>query len=130
VDRDVALLRFAELVAADGELFLPGWQHLVLVSVMEAGTPDMTGFCYLDDGRAVPVSPSDFEILDAVELLRDAMAAQDAGAGWVSAQFRVDRAGDLRAEYEYHDSARWVVTPANVRARAEQFRPAPGGRAT
>ena len=71
-----------------------------------------------------------FAELDAVELLRDAMAAQDAGAGWVSAQFRVDRAGDLRTEYEYHDSARWAVTPANVRARAEQFRPAPGGRAT
>jgi hypothetical protein len=93
--------------------------------VIEAGTPDMTGFCYTSDGRAVPVSPTDFDIFDVIEQLRDAMVEVDAKKPWVAALFRIDReSGKLTAEYEYDRPERWAVTPENVKTRAREFAPA------
>jgi hypothetical protein len=123
--RDELIERLALAVAADDALLLDGWKHLVLVSQIEAGTPDMTGFCYTGDGRAVPVAPADFAIFDVIGALRDAMADSDRGRPWQAALFRVDRAsGKVTAEFEYDDPARWAVTPDNVAARSREFAPA------
>ena len=121
-DRDQHLHRLAETLAADPALLLPGWTTLVVVSRIEAGTPDMTGFCYTEDGRAVPVSPQDFAVFDVLEDLREAMATADDGPAWLAAMVRVERAtGALSAQFEYHHPDRWAVTPANVRERAREF---------
>lgn len=125
MDRDELIRSFAEKVAADAALLLDGWKHLVLVCQIEHGAPDLTGFCYTNDGRAVPVSPSDFSVFDVMEQLRDAMAAVDAGKAWLAALFRIDRAtGKVTADFEYDRPARWAVTPDNVKARAREFAPA------
>ena len=122
-DRSALLNRLANIVATDSSLLKDGWTHLVLVSVIDSGTPDMTGFCYAA-GKAVPVSPRDFSIFDVLEDLRRAMAAQDGGKPWVSALFRVDRAsGKLVADFEYDNATRWSVTPQNVTERAKEFAP-------
>jgi hypothetical protein len=114
----------AEVIASDAALVQNGWKHLVLVSVIEAGTPDMTGFCYFADGRAVPVSPTDFGIFDVLEQLRDAMAAADRREPWLAALFRVEReSGNFTAEFEYKRAERWAVTPENVKERAKEFAP-------
>ena len=125
MNRDQLILNLAEKVAGDAALLLDGWKHLVLVSVIEGDTPDMTGFCYTGDGRAVPVSPTDFTIFDVIEQLRDAMAEVDAKKPWVAALFRIDRESEkLTAEYEYQRPERWEVTLDNSKARAREFAPA------
>lgn len=124
MDRDTLLRRLAETIAGDAALLKPDWTHLVLVSVIEAGTPDMTGFCYAAGGKSVPVSPSDFAIFDVLEELRAAMAEADGKAPWVAALFRIERAtGKLAAEFEYDKPERWAVTPQNVKQRAKEFAP-------
>ena len=124
MDRNELLHRLALAVAGDSALLLQGWKHLVLVSHIEGGTPDMTGFCYTGDGRAVPVSPSDFGIFDVIEELRAAMAAADGGAPWLAALFSIDRStGKLDARFEYDRPERWLVTPDNVADRAREFAP-------
>jgi|SRR5882672_3755509 len=124
MDRDELMRKLAETVAGDAALLLNGWKHLVLISQIENDTPDLTGFCYTGDGRAKPVSPTDFAIFDVIEKLRDAMAEVDADRPWLAALFRVDReTGKVTAEFEYDRPERWVVTPDNVKARAREFAP-------
>jgi hypothetical protein len=91
MDRDAVIHRLAETIAGDGELLLDGWTHLVLTSRLEDGMLNMNGFCYTDDSKAVPVSPTDFSIFDVLHELRDAMAKGDGGAV-------PDRARDWQAQ--------------------------------
>src|SRR5215467_2077508 len=91
MDRDQLIRQLAEIVAGDAALVLKGWKHLVLVTQIEDDTPDLTGFCYLDDGRAVPVAPTNFDVFDVIEQLREAMAEVDGGRAWLAGLFRVDR---------------------------------------
>jgi hypothetical protein len=55
--REELFHNLATRIAGDTSLLLEGWKQLVLVSQISDGTPDMSGFCYTGDGRAVPVSP-------------------------------------------------------------------------
>ncbi len=124
MDRDTLVHRLAVIIAGDASLLLDGWTHLVLVSVVEAGTPDMTGFCYAEGGRATPVAPSDFEIFDVLVQLRSAMAEADGKGPWVAALIRVERAtGRFGLEFEHEDAGRWAVTPQNVQQRAAELAP-------
>lgn len=123
--RDALIQRLAETIAGDSELLLDGWTHLVLTSRIEDGMLNMNGFCYTDDGNAVPVSPRDFSIFDVLQELRDAMAQADGKAPWIAALFRIERkTGKLNADFEYEHIERWAITPANVSARAREFAPA------
>jgi hypothetical protein len=139
--RDELIHGLADAIAGDATLLLKDWKQLVLVSQIEDGTPDLTGFCYTEDGRAILVTPTDFAIFDVIEALRDAMArADDKGevkgdtkgdakentkGPWRAALFRLDReTGQLTAEFEYDRPERWLVTPANVKERAREFAPA------
>jgi hypothetical protein len=143
--RDELIHDLADAIAGDATLLLKDWKQLVLVSQIEDGAPDLTGFCYTGDGRAILVTPSDFAIFDVIEALRDAMARADADGDttgsveedtkgdakgepkgpWRAALFRLDReTGQLTAEFEYDRPERWLVTPANVKERAREFAPA------
>jgi hypothetical protein len=126
MDRDALIQHLAKTIASDSALLLDRWTHLVLVSQIEADSADMTGFCYTEDGRAVPVSPSDFDVFNALEELRDAMAKADGKEQpWIAALFRIERAtGKFAVEFEYKQPGRWAVTPDNVKARAREFAPA------
>jgi len=125
MDRDALIHRLAEMIAADSELLLDGWTHLVLTSRIEDGMLNMNGFCYTANGGAVPVSPRDFSIFDVLQELRDAMANADGKTPWIAALLRIERkTGKLNADFEYEHLDRWAITPANVRARAREFAPA------
>ena len=125
MDRKALLHRLAEMIAGDSELLLDGWTHLVLTSRIEDDMLNMNGFCYTEDGDAVPVSPKDFSIFDVLQELRDAMAEADGKAPWIAALFRIERkTGKLNADFEYEQLERWAITPANVKARAREFAPA------
>jgi len=126
MDRDTLIHRLAETIAADSELLIDGWTHLVLTSRVEDDSMlNMNGFCYTDDGDAHPVSPRDFTIFDVLQELRDAMAKVDGKQPWIAALFRIERAtGKFHAEYEYEHLERWAITPRNVEARAREFAPA------
>jgi predicted P-loop ATPase/GTPase len=87
MDRDALIRRLAETIAGDKALLLDGWTHLVLVSHIEADTPDMTGYCYTSDDRALAVAPKNFAIFDAIEQLRAAMAKADGKQPWTAALF-------------------------------------------
>ena len=124
MDRDALIRRLAETIAGDKALLLDGWTHLVLVSQIEADTPDLTGFCYVNDGRAVAVAPTNFGIFDVLDELRNEMAKVD-DRPWTAALFRIERkTGKLTAEFEYNQPERWIVTPDNAKARAREFAPA------
>ena len=124
MDRDALIHRLAQTIAGDSELLLDGWTHLVLTSRLEDGMLNMNGFCYTDDGKAVPVSPRDFSIFDVLHELRDAMAKGDGKTPWIAALFRIERkTGKLNAEFEYERPGRWAITPTNVKARAQEFAP-------
>jgi hypothetical protein len=125
MDRDALIHRLAEAIAGDSELLLDGWTHLVLTSRIEHGMLNMNGFCYTDDGDAVPVSPRDFSIFDLLQELREDMAKADGKAPWIAALFRIERqTAKLDADFEYEQLERWSITPANVTARAREFAPA------
>jgi hypothetical protein len=124
MDRNTLIHRLAEAIAGDSALLLDGWTHLVLVSRVEADTPDLTGFCYTADGRAASVAPKDFGIFDMLEQLRAAMAEADGKKPWIAALFRIEReTGKLAMEFEYNQPERWIVTPDNVTTRAREFAP-------
>jgi hypothetical protein len=124
MDRDTLIRRLAETIAADSELLLDGWTHLVLTSRIEDGMLNMNGFCYTADGDAIPVSPRNFSIFDVLQELRDAMAKADGKSPWIAALFRIERkTGKLDADFEYEHLERWSITPANVTARAQEFAP-------
>jgi hypothetical protein len=124
MDRDALIHRLAETIAADSELLLDGWTHLVLTSRIEDGMLNMNGFCYTADGDAAPVSPRDFSVFDVLQELREAMAKADGKAPWIAALFRIERkTGKLNADFEYEHIERWAITPANVTARAREFAP-------
>lgn len=125
MDRDDLIRKLAETVADDDALLLDGWKHLVLVSRMELGTPDLIGFCYLGDGRVITVAPRDFAIFDRLEQLRDAMAEADAArTPWLAALFRIEReTGRFAVDFEYERDDRWAVTPDNARDRARELAP-------
>jgi len=107
MDRDALIQCLADAIAGDSALLLDGWTHLVLVSQIEADTPDLTGFCYTDDGRAVPVSPKDFGIFDALEQLREEMAKADGKTPWIAALFRIERkTGKFAVQFEYDQPER------------------------
>ena len=57
----------------------------MLTSRIEDGMLNMNGFCYTDDGDAVPVSPRNFSIFDVLQELRDAMAKADGKSPWIAA---------------------------------------------
>jgi hypothetical protein len=123
MNREELILKLGTQIAGDAALALDGWQHLVLASRIEGGTPDLAGFCYRD-GRSTPVSPRDFGIFDTLEQLRDAMAAADGKDPWSACLIRIDRAsGKVNLDFEYHDAERWAVTPKNVKQRAQEFAP-------
>lgn len=130
-DVDGLLVQLATVIAGDPELVLPGWAHLALVSVVDAGTPDMTGFCYRPGQPPRSVAPSDFALFDVLEALREAMARRDGarvgaatGRAWVSCLLRIEQAtGALGADFEYDDPARWAVTGANRERRAAELAP-------
>ena len=125
MNRDEAFQQLARSIAGDGGLLLDGWTHLVLVTRFEAGGSDLTGFCYLDGGRSVPVSPVDFSIFGALSDLRSAMAEADQGRGWQTALFRVERAtGSFTMDADYDNVDRWAITPKNYADRAREFAPA------
>jgi hypothetical protein len=125
MNREALLHRLAETIAADSELMLDGWTHLVLTSRIEDDMLNMNGFCYTEAGDAVPVSPRDFSIFDVLQELRETMAKADGKAPWIAALFRIERkTGKLNAEFEYEQIERWAITPANVKARAREFAPA------
>jgi hypothetical protein len=124
MDRDALIRLLAETIAGDNALLLDDWTHLVLVSRIEADTPDMTGFCYTSDGGAVPVAPKDFGIFDVLEQLRGAMAKADGKKPWTAALFRIERTtGKFAMEFEYDQPERWAVTPDNAKTRAREFAP-------
>src|SRR5215510_15672070 len=107
MDRDTLIHRLAETIADDQVLLLDGWTHLVLVSQIEADTPDLTGFCYTADGRAVSVAPKDFGIFDVLEQLRDEMAKADGKTPWIAALFRIERkTGKFAVQFEYDQPER------------------------
>jgi hypothetical protein len=113
-----------QTIAGDAELMKDGWTHLTLVSVTDGRSQDVTGFCYTDQGKAIPVSPSDVAIFDVLKELRRSMAQADGKPPWVSALFRAEReTGKVTSEFEYTNAGRWAVTPQNVRARATEFAP-------
>ncbi len=52
------------------------------------------------------------------------MAKADGKSPWVAALFRIERkTGKFDMEFEYEHLERWSITPANVKARAQEFAP-------
>lgn len=98
------------------------WAHIVMVGSFENGEAQMNGFAYDNKGAHVPVAPRDFDILETLRELREAMAAADRKAPWVACLFRIDRStGEIAGEFEYENSGRWTITPTNVRKRADEL---------
>ena len=50
--RDELIHDLADAIAGDATFLLKDWKQLVLVSQIEDGAPDLTGFCYT--GTAAP----------------------------------------------------------------------------
>jgi hypothetical protein len=110
------------LLINDPEVAPEGWQRIVLVSMVEAGSIDITGFSYVAGGKAIPASPSLNGALDLIAQLHQAMATRT-GRAWQACLLRIERTGlALSIEFEYDDPSRWAITPRNVRQRAEEFR--------
>ena len=126
MDRDALIHELGAVVTRDAALAKAGWSHLVLVSCIEDGTPDLTGFCYLPGQKPVPVSPRDYSVFDVLQGLRDAMAEHDGKNPWLACLVRIDKAsGKIDVDFEYADASRWSVTPSNVEQRAREFAPQP-----
>ena len=98
----------------------PGWQKLVLIGSVE-GSTRIAGYSFDLAGNYKPVSPD----LDSLLLLRDLHKSMRAnnpnGRGWKSCLLRIARNGEVNADFEYSDAARWEVTPNNLEKRIKEF---------
>lgn len=113
------------LLVQDPGVAKGNWQHLVLVSQVEDDTPDMSGFCYDAQGASIAAAPKNFEVLDRLEALRDAMAEADGKGPWQACLIRIDRpTGKITVEFEYDNPTKWAITPANYQQRAQELRAA------
>lgn len=98
--------------------------HLVLAARIERDEPEMAGFAYTKDGDHEPVAPTNFDILDLLLELRNAMAAADKKPPWRAALVRIDGStGEIAFEFEYDKPDRWAITPKNVGERAKELSP-------
>src|SRR4051794_14714267 len=99
------------------------WAHLVFSGRIERDEPQMNGFAYTRNGEHEPIAPTDFEVLDFLLELRDAMAATEKRQ-WRACLIRIDRAsGAITFEFEYENASRWEITPKNVEERASELSP-------
>lgn len=99
------------------------WKHLALVAHVTPESTQVNGFVYKPDGKAVPTSPGNFDVLDKFEELRDAM--RELGKEpWKAILIRIE-ASSLRItiDFEYDHPEKWLITPTTVKQMAETLRP-------
>jgi hypothetical protein len=101
------------------------WTHLVLVgTVKRTGEPEMTGFAYFGDGKHAPAAPRDFDILELLDELREAMAVSDKTSPWLTSLIRIEReTGEITIDFEYDDADRWEIDLENTDQRARELAP-------
>lgn len=99
------------------------WEGIAVVAIVDGGVTQMSGYSYDASGKATPKIPSDRQIFDTFEELRDAMQAEGKEP-WKCALFQVKRSEmKVKMDFEYQDPMRWKVTPANINRMVEQLRP-------
>jgi len=122
--KDELIHELGALLVADDEVAATGWQHLALVGVVDAEQARMNGFCYDAAGADEPAAPRNFETLAVLRRLRDEMAKADGKAPWKSCLLRIARStGKISVDFEYDNAARWAITKANLRQRADELKP-------
>lgn len=122
--KDELIHQLGALLVADPEVATGAWQHLALVGVVDAEQARMNGFCYDAAGDDEPAAPRNFETLAVMRKLRDAMAQADGKAPWKSCLVRIARSsGKISVDFEYADAFRWAINKANLRQRADEFKP-------
>lgn len=123
MDKDALVQRLGELLLRDPEVVREGWAAVVLVVTVAPASPDVCGFCYDGEGACTTIAPSAFDTPDAIRELHVTMAAEAGASPWCSCLIRLARdTRRLALEFEYSDPARWAVTLANRRERAEALR--------
>ncbi len=127
-ERASALItEIAQAVVNDDDFRTLDWESLSLVSIVDSGMADMSGYAYDANGEPTACSPNDFAILDLMTELAEAMQEPD-GKTWKTALLQIERAtGRIHMTYEYNDRQRWKVTPANYKTKPQELRFQPEG---
>ncbi|PAT31612.1 hypothetical protein CLI92_10195 [Vandammella animalimorsus] len=99
----------------------PQWSKLILIGEYD-GCGGMGGFAFDAQGKAHAVAPRGGHTLELLEQLAQAMA-QDSptGSPWLACLLRLGSDGRFGAQFEYEDSQRWAITPANRAQRVAEF---------
>lgn len=120
--KDEVLAQLCSTLVADARIGATGWSKIVLAGVVGDSHERIHGYRFDAQGRAQPVAPRDTEALNLLRALRDAMAANDtARTPWVACLLKIEASGNVGADFEYADAARWLVTPTNREQRVREF---------
>lgn len=111
-----ALLKDPEVVSQ------PDWVKIIMVGEANESSCAIGGYSFNQQGDWEAAAPFESTTNDLLLQLRNAMAAESpTGRAWVSCLLRVDRDGNIGADFEYTNSARWAVTPNNLEQRIAEF---------
>ncbi len=118
---DQALLRIGAMIVQDERYAGRDWDGIAVVALVDDDSVDMTGFVYDASGKATPGTPRNPDLMDELE---DFRRATGANGKWRAVLLQIRKpAITVKVRFEYDDPKKWKVTPANMDALKEEFRP-------
>ncbi|MFI1916384.1 hypothetical protein [Nocardia sp. NPDC020380] len=98
------------------------WDSVTVVVNLDR-QKSMFGYIYSDDGKWNADVPLDMEVLTRAIDLRTAMSAPKK-KDWKVCCIQMRRSDmSVDVDFEYKNSRRWQITPANLESKIEELRP-------
>jgi hypothetical protein len=99
------------------------WSSIAIVSIVQPGVGQLSGYMFMPDGKSKPAAPRNGELHVMFEDLQSVMMV-DGKRPWKSALFQIKRDGlKFSVDFEYYDPLRWKASPENIELVIEALRP-------
>jgi hypothetical protein len=121
MNKDELLVAVCQSVLAETDP-VDGWSKLMLIGKASGSSASLGGYSFDATGQWKAVSPRGGRTLELLAQLNAAMAADSpTGRPWLACLLRISRNGEIGADFEYNDAARWAVTPRTMNQRIQEL---------
>lgn len=120
---DDLIHQIGDMLVGDERYVDRDWTAISVIAIVDGAT-QVSGYSYDHDDQPIAGTPRNWDIHDRFLALQDATTVEGKSA-WKSCLFQIKRS-DMKAmvDFEYDDAMRWKVTPANIKTKPIELRPA------